>query len=71
MGVWYLLFDGSSPDGRGEPEFIGRTLHKEVAKKHFEKVDGNPYSTGKVMIVTDFSFKRAFADDFGIELFEL
>lgn len=64
MMTWYLLFDGSSPDGRGELDYKGRTTHKNVAKKHFEKVEGNPYSTGKVMIANDFQFRRALAGDF-------
>ena len=62
--MWFLLFDGSSEDGRGEPKYCGRTSHKEVAKKHFQKVDSSPYSTGKVMIANDFDFRRASAKDF-------
>lgn len=64
MALWYLLFDGSSPDGRGEPKYIGRTTSKTIAKKHFKEVESNPYSTGKVMIANDFAFGRATATDF-------
>jgi hypothetical protein len=64
MSLWYLLFDGSSTDGRGEPKYTGRTTHKELAKKHFKKVDKNPYSTGKVMIANDFGYGNATATDF-------
>ena len=64
MSAWYLLFEGSSPDGRGEPDYVGRTSHKELALKHFKKVIDSPYSTGKVMIANDFKFKRASAKDF-------
>lgn len=64
MGLWYLLFDGSSPDGRGEPKYVGRTTHKALAKKHFKKIDSNPYSTGKVLIANDFSLKTATKADF-------
>ena len=64
MSLWYLLFDGSSPDGRGEPKYTGRTTHKAVAKKHFKKVDSNPYSIGRVMIASDFGYGNATATDF-------
>lgn len=50
--AWFLLYDGSSPDGRGHPEFVGRTTDPKEAKAHWEKCQ-NPYSTGKVVIVTD------------------
>ena len=29
MGTWYLLYDGSSPDGRGFAKYITRTIDKE------------------------------------------
>lgn len=63
---WYLLFDGTSPDGRGEPKYVGRTSHKRLAKKHFDSVDRNknPYSTGKVMIANDSDFRQATTKDF-------
>ena len=61
---WYLLFEGSSSDGRGEPKYTGRTSHKEIAKKHFEESEKSPYSTGKVMIANDAVFKQAFKKDF-------
>ena len=51
-GTWYLLFDGSSPDGRGNPNYIGRTTDKKKAVAHYKKCK-SPYSTGKVIIVTD------------------
>lgn len=64
MALWYLLFDGSSPDGRGEPKYVGRTTSKALAQKHFKEVESNPYSTGKVMIANDFAFRRATTTDF-------
>lgn len=51
--TWYLLFDGQSEDGRGSPSYIGRTTDKWKAKAHFDHCNMNPYSTGKVVIVTD------------------
>jgi hypothetical protein len=59
MSVWYLLYDGSSEDGRGQSDYVGRTTHKEIARKHHKKVRSNPYSTGKVMIANDFKFFQA------------
>ena len=53
METWYLLFDGNSPDGRGEPEFISRTTNKYLARKHYEECSNNPYSIGEVWYVTD------------------
>lgn len=64
MSDWYLLFDGSSPDGRGYPKFVGRTTNKAEAKKHHEKVSRDPYSTGMVMIANDNSYTRADDDWF-------
>ena len=53
MKTWYLLYDGSSPDGRGDAKYIGRTVIKKEAERHHEKTRKNPYSTGYVMAVTD------------------
>ena len=50
--TWYLLYDGSSPDGRGTPRYIGRTRNKLVAKKHYKDISKDPYSTGGVEYVT-------------------
>jgi len=56
---WYLLFEGSSPDGRGDPNYKGRTKSATKAKEHFDKCANNPYSTGKVVIVTDHDYEIA------------
>lgn len=54
IGVtWYLLYDGTSVDGRGDPKYIGRTLSEEDAIAHNNRCKTNPYSTGKVVIVTE------------------
>ena len=50
---WFIIYDGSSPDGRGFPQYHGRTKDAKLALKHFKKCNDNPYSTGKVRIVTD------------------
>ena len=53
MDPWFILYDGTSPDGRGSPQFCGRTTDPIEARKHFLKCDSDPYSTGRVRIVTD------------------
>ena len=52
----YLLFDGASVDGRGEPKYAGKTTHIKITKAHFEKCSKNPYSIGRVMVANDFKF---------------
>ena len=49
----FLLYDGQSEDGRGTGKYIGRTLDPKLALEHQYKVKANPYSTGKVDVVTD------------------
>tara|TARA_R110000764_G_scaffold237197_1_gene333160 strand:+ start:304 stop:507 length:204 start_codon:yes stop_codon:yes gene_type:complete len=53
----YLLFEGTSEDGRGFPAFQKRTTSAQEAKAHYEKCDGNVYSNGKVMILKETSFE--------------
>ena len=57
---WYLLYGGASADGRGEGVYKGRTEIKSRAFTFYcEHIKDNPYSTGKVMIVTDTYIKQA------------
>lgn len=51
--VWFLLEGGSSPDGRGPGRYEGRTTKVVDAVKHYKKVKKNPYSTGRVIVITD------------------
>jgi len=63
--TWYLLYDGSSADGRGQGTYAGRTTDKKKAVSYFKKCKADPYSTGGVDIVTDRVNKRAiFEGDF-------
>lgn len=63
--VWYLLYDGSSSDGIGWPDYVGRTTSVKVAKKHFKKCKSDRYCTGKVLIVTDTKeTKASYESDF-------
>lgn len=60
MEAWYLLYGGESVDGCGRAEYVARTLDKKVALKHFDKINKNPYSTGKVVVVTDSTLYHVF-----------
>ncbi len=53
MITWFLLFDGSSPDGRGHAEFIGRTENSNKARDHYNQCKRNWHSNGYVQVVTD------------------
>lgn len=51
---WFLLFDGSSEDGRGPGSYKSRTTSADTALTFYRKnIKGNSYSTGKVIMVTD------------------
>lgn len=54
---WYLLFDGQSEDGRGQGTYLTRTKDEGIALAHLAKVKANPYSTGKVIKVTDTEYR--------------
>lgn len=52
--TWYLLYGGTSEDGRGNAVYEGRTTDVDVALKHRKKLDkAGSYSTGHIMAVTD------------------
>lgn len=53
MNTWFLLFQGSSPDGRGQADFFRRTTDKTEAYEHYKKCRNDPYSNGYVSIATD------------------
>ena len=61
---WYLLYDGQSIDGYGRPKYCGRTVSKDVAKAHFDKIKSNPYSIGHVLIAEDKNERIAEECDF-------
>ena len=54
--TWYLLYGGSSGDGRGDGEYVGRTCNISVAARHYREISKNPYSTGYVTVITDEEF---------------
>jgi len=51
--TWFLLYEGTSEDGRGQGEYIGRTTDKTVAFQHCKKQEDNFYATGGVVAITD------------------
>ncbi len=55
---WYLLFEGFSCDGRGEPSYVSRTSDYEEAKKFLQKNSDSPYHFDRVIVVTDFEYKQ-------------
>lgn len=62
---WFLLYGGSSPDGRGAGRYIGRTTDVKVALKHWREIKKDPYSTGCVDIITNTNIVRAcYEEDF-------
>lgn len=48
MKTWYILYDGTSPDGRGDPVYLTRTTDPEIARK-FLKDRNDPHSLAKVV----------------------
>lgn len=55
---WFLMYDGSSPDGRGSAKYVGRTEDWEIARAFYDVNENNPYWTGYVEIVTDKTIER-------------
>jgi hypothetical protein len=50
--LWFCLYDGTSPDGRGIPSYAGRTVSAKTARV-FLRDRKSPYWTGRVTILTD------------------
>jgi hypothetical protein len=51
--VWYLLYSGSSVDGRGHGVYTSRTIDAVAAARHALACLQNPYATGYVLAVND------------------
>lgn len=60
--TWFLLYNGESEDGMGSGKYYARTTDKNIAKQHWGKIKNNPYSTGKVVAVTDTKEQRIIYD---------
>lgn len=48
----FLLYGGSSADGRGQPEYEGRTADAREAYEHWKRLDADYSSTGEVRRIT-------------------
>lgn len=52
--IWYVLYSGSSEDGRGPGVYWGRTTSTMTALTFYRKnIKNNPHSTGRVVGFTD------------------
>lgn len=51
--TWFLLYGGTSVDGRGPGTYQGRTTDAALARRHYEQCRRDPYSCGYVMAATD------------------
>ena len=49
MKTLYLIYSGTSADGRGNAPLVKRTEDKKIAKKYYDKISKNPYNCGKVI----------------------
>lgn len=56
--TWYLLFEGTSVDGRGQASYKCRTDVLAIAEAHKRRISKNPYNTGYVVVVTDTTYTR-------------
>lgn len=65
----YLLYDGTSEDGRGNGKFYKSTKDKKEALKHYKAVKKDPYSIGSVWVLTSSSLDRIFSDLLEIKYF--
>lgn len=50
--TWFILYDGTSVDGKEGGHYCGRTIDKEVAKQHYKNCLANPHNTGGVVAYT-------------------
>lgn len=51
---WFMMYGGSSEDGRGSGQYLGRTFYPSHALTFYRKhIKGNPYSVGHIMAIFD------------------
>ena len=48
----FVLYGGTSCDGMGPAEYIGPTLDTAAAYKHWIECKNDPYSVGRVVVLT-------------------
>jgi hypothetical protein len=56
--TWYLVFAGSSCDGRGDPDFKGRTTDRLDAISLYRKFVCSSYDFGRIVEVTATTYKQ-------------
>ena len=64
--IFYLVHDQAKSNAKqaiDDPMYAGWTVDKEKARKHFDSINKNPYSTGKVTCVTDTKLINRMWDD--------
>ena len=61
--TWYILYGGTSVDGRGDEVFVERTTNYKKAKKHLKRNAKNPYFLGSVDVITDEYKEKVFSVD--------
>lgn len=49
----FVMYFGSSEDGRGTPQYKGRTTDFSIALKHLQRIEKNPYTFGHVTVQSD------------------
>lgn len=66
----FLLYGGESVDGYGASKFLKATESKEEAFEHYKNIKFDPYSIGKVRVLTEDSFNRVFTEVQEIKYFD-
>lgn len=49
----FLLYGGSSEDGRGQSRFKRKTKIRKIAEDHLRQIQSNPYCFGHVVWIGD------------------
>lgn len=65
----FILYDGTSVDGRGTGNFLKATESKEEALVHYKNIKLDPYSIGKVQVLTEDIFNNILTEAQEIKYF--
>ncbi len=57
---WYLLFHGTSPDGRGGARYQERTENPEKARDFLRQERADPYTTSYVVEITSHTYQHRY-----------
>jgi isopentenyl phosphate kinase len=61
--LWFLLYSGSSPDGMGRADYVGRTTDQIYALQHLVHERLSPYNTGDVWVNSEDEEERVSSAD--------